>query len=173
MNKSLKFSIIFLFAIGTFTTGQAQTGTVKEVQSVMLFSFLKYFEWPAQFKDDHFVIGVYGDNDVHEILDKRYHNSMRSGKKVLIKNLSGYQEAHGCHMVYIGKSKSKDFDKLKGIIDRKPILLVSNTKGLGTKGSGINFKEVDNKIHFELNTDVIAQSKLKVSSRLANLAILL
>jgi hypothetical protein len=52
-------------------------------------------------------------------------------------------------------------------------LVITDKSGLGEKGSGINFKTVDNKLKFELNQKAIEASNLKVSGALSSMAILI
>ena len=52
-------------------------------------------------------------------------------------------------------------------------LVITDKAGLGEKGSGINFKNVDNKLKFELNQRAVEASNLKVAGALSSMAILI
>jgi hypothetical protein len=75
--------------------------------------------------------------------------------------------------VYIGKNKSREFDTIKTSTTGKSILTVSDSNGLGQKGSCINFKIIDGKLKFELNQASVSSSNLKIASQLTSMAILL
>jgi hypothetical protein len=51
--------------------------------------------------------------------------------------------------------------------------MITDKNGLGAKGSSINFKVVDNKLKFELNSKAIEASNLKVSGALSSMAIII
>jgi hypothetical protein len=91
----------------------------------------------------------------------------------VIKKLSSADESSSCQVVYVGKSKSKDFDNIKSSIEGKSILTITDGNGLGQKGSCINFKVIDGKLKFELNQTTVTSSNLKVSTQLSSMAILI
>jgi hypothetical protein len=78
-----------------------------------------------------------------------------------------------CHVVFIDKSKSGEFEAVNTKVKGKGTLVITDKAGLGEKGSGINFKNIDNKLKFELNQKAIEASNLKVSGSLTSMAILI
>jgi len=76
-------------------------------------------------------------------------------------------------VVYIGKSRSKDFDNVKNTIGSKAILTITDSINLGKKGSCINFKVVDDKLKFEINQASMSGASLKVAGQLSSMAILI
>lgn len=76
-----------------------------------------------------------------------------------------------CHVLYIDKSKSNDFDLVNNKLKGRGTLVIADKNGLGEKGSAINFKMVDNKL--KLNQKAIEASNLKVSGALTSMAILI
>jgi hypothetical protein len=82
-------------------------------------------------------------------------------------------EASGCQVVYVGKSRSKEFENVKNSVTGKSILTITDGNGLAEKGSCINFKVIDGKLRFELNQGVVTGSNLKVSGQLSSMAILI
>jgi hypothetical protein len=91
----------------------------------------------------------------------------------VIKKLSSPAESSDCQVVYVGKSKNKDFDTIKTNTTGKSILTITDGNGLGQKGSCINFRVVDGKLKFELNQATVNGSNLKISSQLSSMAILI
>ena len=87
--------------------------------------------------------------------------------------MSSASDASGCQVVYVGKSKSKEFEDIKNTITGKSILTITDGNGLGEKGSCINFKIINGKLKFELTQAVVSGSNLKVSGQLSSMAILI
>jgi len=89
------------------------------------------------------------------------------------------QEIHECFGndrlpgTVIEDNKSSEFEAAKSKLVGKETLLITDHRGLGAKGSCINFKLVDAKLRFELNQRAIEESKLKVSSMLSQMAIMI
>ncbi|MBT1702124.1 DUF4154 domain-containing protein [Fulvivirgaceae bacterium PWU20] len=152
---------------------EAQERPPHEIHSAMLYNFIKYVQWPNESDGGEFVVGVLGEENVFNTLKQWYDGKPKGAKKYVIKKLAAPADAAGCQVVYIGKSKSKDFDDVKNIITGKSILTITDSNGLGQKGSCINFKVVEGKLRFELNQGMVNSSNLKVSSQLSSMAIVI
>lgn len=168
--KTLIFSILSVFVIGN---GFAQERPPHEIHAAMLYNFIKYIQWPNEGEAGDFVVGVIGDENVFNTLKAWYDGKPKGSKKYVIKKLGSPAEASDCQVVYVGKSKNKDFDAIKASTTGKSVLTITDGNGLGQKGSCINFKVVDGKLKFELNQATVSGSNLKISSQLSSMAILI
>ncbi len=170
-----KNALVFVFAFTLLIgeTASAQERTIHEVYSMMVFNFTKYVQWPDHSASGEFVIGVIGNNDVYKTLSDWYGGKPRGNKTYVIKKFNTAAEVSDCNVIFIDKSKSGEFDGVKTKISGKGTLLITDKNGLGAKGSGINFKTVDDKLKFELNQKAVESANLKVSSSLASMAILI
>jgi hypothetical protein len=151
----------------------AQERPMHEVYSMMVFNFTKYVQWPDHTATGEFVIGVIGNADVFKTLETWYGGKPRGSKTYVIKKFNSSAEVSDCHVLFIDKSKSGEFDAVNAKVQGKGTLLITDKNGLGEKGSGINFKTVDNKLKFELNQKAIETANLKVSGALSSMAILI
>jgi hypothetical protein len=168
MKKSF-FLMLMVAAISV----TAQDRPTHEIHAAMLFNFIKYIQWPNEGETGEFVVGVIGDDNVFNTLNQWYNGKQKGSKKYVIKKLTSADESSTCQVVYVGKSKNKDFENIKNSIGGKSILTITDGNGLGQKGSCINFKVIDGKLKFELNQATVSSSNLKVSSQLSSMAILL
>jgi hypothetical protein len=155
------------------TTVNAQERPTHEIHAAMLFNFIKYVQWPNEGEAGEFVVGVIGDDNVFNTLNSWYNGKAKGSKKYVIKKLTSADESSTCQVIYIGKSKAREFDNIKTNIGGKSILTITDGNGLGQKGSCINFKVIDGKLKFELNQATVTGSNLKVSSQLSSMAILI
>jgi len=151
----------------------AQERSVEEVYSMMVFNFTKYVQWPDHAGSGEFVIGVVGNTDIYNTLNGWYGGKPRGTKTYVIKKFANASEVTDCHVLFIDKSKSGEFEAANNKVKGKGTLVITDKNGLGEKGSGINFKMVDNKLKFELNQKAIEASNLKVSGALSSMAILI
>jgi hypothetical protein len=163
--------LILLMAAATIAT--AQERPTHEIHAAMLFNFIKYVQWPNEGEGGEFVVGVIGDDKVFTTLNQWYNGKAKGSKKYVIKKLSSADESSSCQVVYVGKSKNREFENIKNNIEGKSILTITDGNGLGQKGSCINFKVIDGKLKFELNQATFTGSNLKVSSQLSSMAILI
>jgi hypothetical protein len=165
----------FLAAIViTIGSAAAQERPLHEVYSMMVFNFTKYVQWPDHTESGDFIIGVVGNADVFATLTTWYGGKPRGTTKTyVIKKFNSSAEVTDCHVLFIDKSKSGEFEAINSKVKGKGTLLITDKNGLGEKGSGINFKTIDNKLKFELNQKAIEASNLKVSGALSSMAILI
>jgi hypothetical protein len=170
----MRTSILLILSIFiTIGTGVAQDRPPHEIHAAMLYNFIKYVQWPNEGEAGEFVVGVIGDDNVFNTLKQWYDGKPKGSKKYVIKKLSSPAESSDCQVVYVGKSKNKDFDTIKTNTTGKSILTITDGNGLGQKGSCINFRVVDGKLKFELNQATVNGSNLKISSQLSSMAILI
>jgi hypothetical protein len=169
MKNSIIGCLFILFA-GTVS---AQERPTHEIHAAMVYNFIKYVQWPNEGDAGDFVVGVIGDDNVFNTLKQWYDGKPKGSKKYVIKKLAGAAEASDCQVVYVGKSKNKEFENIKTSTTGKSVLTVTDGNGMGQKGSCINFKVIDGKLKFELNQGVVTGSNLKVSSQLSSMAILI
>ncbi len=165
-----KLALIFVF-VSVQVFGQERP--THEIHAAMLYNFIKYVQWPDESQAGEFVVGVIGDENVFSTLQKWYDGKPKGVKKYVIKKLGAAEEAATCQVVYVGKSKNREFEAVKTSTTGKSVLTITDGNGLGQKGSCINFKVVDGKLKFELNQSTVTASNLKVSSQLSSMAIIL
>lgn len=146
---------------------------VHEVYSMMVFNFVKYVQWPTNDDSKEFVIGVIGNSDIYNTLNTWYGGKPKGSKTYVIKKFNSAAELTDCQVVFIDRSKSGEFEAVNNKVKGKSTLVVTDRNGLGSKGSCINFKTVDERLKFELNQHAIEASNLKVASALTSMAILI
>ena len=170
MMKKIKILVAALLISGS---AFSQDRPMHEVHSMMVFNFTKYVQWPDHADGGEFIIGVVGNTDIYNTLNGWYGGKPRGAKTYIIKKFNSAAEVTDCHVLYIDKSKSGEFDNVNDKVKGKGTLIITDKSGLGEKGSSINFKLVDNKLKFELNQKAIEASNLKVSGALSSMAILI
>lgn len=168
--KAFIFFCVTVLVIGTVS---AQERPTHEIHAAMVYNFIKYVQWPNESETGDFVVGVIGDDNVFNTLKQWYDGKPKGSKKYLIKKLAAAAESSDCQVVYVGKSKNKEFDTIKSSTAGKSILTVTDGNGMAQKGSCINFRVIDGKLKFELNQAVVAGANLKVASQLSSMAILI
>lgn len=159
------------FSMSVASAPEKEERPMHEIHSMMVYNFMKYVNWPPAAASGDFVIGVIGDDGVYETLTKYYGGKNKGSQKITIKRFDSAADLADCHVLYIGKSKSSLFTSVISKVGGKSTLIITDKSGLGKKGSGINFKTVDNKLKFELNQAAVDKAQLKISSQLAAMAI--
>ena len=168
MLKALTVSLLLISGAAV-----AQERSAEEVYSMMVYNFTKYVQWPDHAAGGEFVIGVVGNTEIYNTLNGWYGGKPKGSKTYVIKKFNSAADVTDCHVLYIDKSRSNDFEAVNEKVKGKGTLVITDKNGLGEKGSAINFKMVNNKLKFELNQKAIEASNLKVSGALSSMAILI
>jgi hypothetical protein len=170
--KKFQKSLLALFVFASSAVF-AQDRPMHEVYGAMVFNFTKYVQWPDHADAGEFVIGIVGNADLFTTLNTWYGGKPRGNKTYVIKKFNSAADITNCHVVFIDKSKSGEFEAVNNKVKGKGTLVITDKAGLGERGSGINFKNVDNKLKFELNQRALEASNLKVAGALSSMAILI
>jgi hypothetical protein len=172
--KVLKMvAIVGILAFTGSPEAFAQERPLHEVYSMMLFNFTRYVQWPDHDAGGEFVIGVIGNSEVYNTLNGWYGGKPKGSKTYVIKKFASAAEVTDCHVLFIDKGKSGEFEAANNKVKGKGTLVITDKNGLGEKGSAINFKTIDNKLKFELNQKAVETANLKVSGALSSMAILI
>src|SRR5260221_2757735 len=124
--RTLVVAAMMIMSGSTF----AQDRPIHEIYSMMVFNFIKYVQWPDHDKSGEFVIGVVGNNDVYTTLNTWYGGKAKGNKTYVVKKFASAAELTDCHLVYIVKSKSGEFEVISNNVNVKVQLFVTHINGL-------------------------------------------
>lgn len=165
--------IIFIVPLITILFSAGLTAQDKKFHSVFIYNFTKYIEWPSNYTNGEFVIGVLGNSDITDNLQAMASKKTVGQRKMVVKVFNSVNEIGKCNMLFIPTSQSNEIDKVKNRLNGSATLIISEKRGLAHKGSGINFIVENGRWRFELNRSVVENQNLKVSSELDKLAIVI
>ena len=151
----------------------AQKAEEYRVKAAFLFNFAKFVEWPAQaFKTsaDPIAICVVGQNLFGSALNDAVSGKTVDGRTFLVRQISGDQPTTGCQILFISSSERKRFHAILGEIKTSGVLTVGETEDFTTEGGIINFKIEAGRVCLQVNVDAADQARLRISSKLLNLA---
>lgn len=143
-----------------------------QIKAAFLYNFAKFIEWPveAHVADaQSFTIGILGPDpfgpDIAVIEGK-----LVKGKPLRVVRGLALEELKGCQVLFIGTAAPAELARALGALKDKPILTVGESEGFARRGGMIHLMTVENKVRFEINTQVAEQARLKISSHLLRLA---
>ena len=82
-------------------------------------------------------------------------------------------EIRKCNILFVPANKSEQLGDILAKVGTNSILVVTEQEGAAAKGSGINFITKNGKLAFELNQAALNKQKLKATSELTRLAIVI
>jgi hypothetical protein len=144
-----------------------------QVKAVFIYKFATYVHWPATPGADAttpFVIGVIGKDPFGPVLDAVVNGQRVAGKVVVVKRLSGLDDAIHCDLLFVCSSERQRLPKILLALRGAPVLTVSDMDQFAESGGMINLITAeDNHIHFDINKDALDQAGLKAASQLLRL----
>jgi hypothetical protein len=144
-----------------------------KMESLYVYNFTKYIDWPANDNSTEFVIGVYGNSPLTEELNRSVAGKHVGFRTISVKVFKTLDEAMKCQILFIPTSESGNLKKMTDELKGKPILVVCEKEGLCRKGAGISIfldDDDDYKTKFEMNKNSIENNGLVVSKMLLRLA---
>jgi YfiR/HmsC-like len=144
-----------------------------QLHSVFMYSFARYIQWPADAGATDFSIEVLGDSPILAELNTLASKKKVGEKAIRVTKVSSVNELKKCNILFIPADKSALLPEVLTKFEDSSMLIVTEQSGLGTKGSNINFLIKEGKLVFELNVNSLTRKKLKPSTELTRLAILI
>jgi hypothetical protein len=172
-------STFFLLLFSFCTTGNAFASDrrVEEyaVKAAFVLNFARYTQWSAECFDsptEPFRLCVLGNKAIEPAFQAL--NEKKIGSRTLhVRFITMAKDTGQCHILFI----SEDIDRttlletLAAVRD-KPVLTIGETKAFINSGGVINLFNRKGRLYFEINKTAARQQRLKLSSRLLKLAII-
>ena len=159
----------FLFVFTAF----AQTIDEYQVKAAFLYNFAKFVEWPPlTFKTDKdpLRICVLGQNPFGNALVEGVGGKTIVGRPLVVSEISDVSQGGNCQILFVGSSEKKRLRAIFADLRTAGVLTVGETEGFATQGGIVNFKLEDGRVRLEINIEAAAQAKLRISSKVLNLA---
>jgi len=158
------------------TTAEVR-GTTEEreypVKAAFLLHFIRYTTWPkASFEDDSspIVVTVVGKDPFGEVLENTFRDEEAHGRKIVVARTQSVPAQVSGHVVFCAEVSKAERDELLAKCDKRPVLVVGETRDFAAAGASINFYLQDNKTRFEINPDAVASASLELSPAVLKLA---
>jgi len=138
---------LFFVSLGTSNLAAQNYQTY----TLYMHGFAKFVLWPEDDKKTDFEIVVIGESP-------------------LTAELAEFRKGH---MLFVPSTLSSQLGEVLSKVGGKSTMVITEQAGLGAKGSDVNFVIKGGKLAFELNQSALAKHKLKASTELTRLAILI
>lgn len=137
--------------------------------------FARFTDWPAHsnMEDTHtpFIISVIGKTPFKGSLEKIYRDARIKNKPVKIQYINTHEQIPGCHLLFICESEKKNLKRILTAAKDHPILIVSDTRGFGEKGTHINlYVTPEGTLRFEINPEASKKAGLSIQLVLLEIA---
>lgn len=143
------------------------------IKAAFLYNFARFTEWPAEAFSgpmDPIRVCVLGQSPFGRSLETIDGKTVRN-RMIEVVHLVWADEAPGCHVLFISTSARGRLAKLYELLADRPVLTVSDWPDVAGSASIIGLEVVKRKIRFRVNVDTAQNARLRLSSQLLNLAV--
>jgi YfiR/HmsC-like len=144
-----------------------------QVKAAFLYNFTKFVEWPPQAFDvaaTPIIVCVVGETPIYALLESAVVDKTAGKRSLAVRKVSEAQQATGCHILFIARADRKRIPAVLAAITPWGILTVGETPEFVAEGGVVNFKLENGRVRFEISVDAARREKLRISSKLLNLA---
>ncbi|MHC4182693.1 MAG: YfiR family protein [Planctomycetota bacterium] len=166
--------LIILLIWAQYSDAESTASPEHLIKAAFVYKFAKFVEWPSNvFEDvtDPLTLCMLGEDPMGDAL-KFIKGKTIKGRQLSVKRIMSVEDSEQCNIIFVSKSE-KDPLTILNKIKNKNILSISDTKGFAHRGGIINLIKIEDMIRFEINVDAAQRAKLKISSKLLNLAVII
>jgi len=145
-----------------------------QVKAAFLFNFAKFVDWPSRKftePDSPLIIGIVGSDPFGALLEEQVQDQRINDRIVVVRHIQSMEELRKCHMIFVCRSEADRLGPILSEVRGDNVLTVGETDKFISHGGMINFVVVDGNVHFQINDSAARHAGLKISSKLANLAL--
>ena len=145
-----------------------------QVKAGFLFNFAKFVAWPtnAPGGPDKLLIGILDDGNVYPILAGELTGKRVGNRAVETKRCKRGDDLKQFEMIFITRAKEARLADVRVAVAGAPVLTVGESDRFAERGGCINFVRKGENIRFEVNLAAAERAGLKVSSKIAAMAII-
>lgn len=146
------------------------------IKAAFIFNFTKFVEWAPDRSEPEpgspIVVGLMGRDPFEGELAKLLHGREVRGQGFEVKTVTTMEDAAAVHLLFvpIGEDHQLSAEAIEAL-HRAGVLTVGECPRFARKGGTITFVMQSNKVRFRINRDSIAQSGLRFSAQLLQLAV--
>ena len=167
----MRSALAALFLVSLVTSNLAAQNY--QTYTLYMHGFAKFVLWPEDDKKTDFEIVVLGESPVTAELQKMAEKKKVGDRAIKVTKINSINEFISGHMLFVPTTLSGQLADVLSKVGKNSTLVITEQPGLGSKGSDVNFVMRDGKLAFELNQAAMTKHKLKASSELTRLAILI
>ncbi len=141
-----------------------------QVKAAYLYKFGAFVQWPPAVPRDSFSVCVLGRDPFGPTLDSTLSGGSVDGAAVVATRITTAQEAVPCRIVFISESEEPKLRAILQVLDRMPVLTVSDMPRFVDRGGMIQFVLENGRVRFHVNLTSAEKAGLGLSSQLLKVA---
>jgi hypothetical protein len=145
-------------------------GQLEKAQSLYIYNFTKYIEWPKDMQQGDFVILVLGNSSLYDELSGLTTGKRVGNQSIVVKKISNPGQITKSNILFVGSSYCDKISNQKDLLLDSKTLVIGERRISGNTSFSISFFVDDSRLKFELNKTNLNSSGLQMDQKLALLA---
>jgi hypothetical protein len=144
------------------------------VKAAFLYNFAKFVQWPSESfasPTAPFAICVLGHDPFGHSLDDTVAGRTIEGRPFVVRHIASVKQVAGCHVLFIAAAENKRVLPMLADIRMPGVLIVGESDSAAPEGVIVSFRLEAGKVRFAIDTANAERAKLRISSRLLSLAV--
>ena len=138
------------------------------IKVAYVFNLTKYVQWPRA--GSQLVIGFIGDGPIGEALEKMLAGKTSDSRLIRVVLSPSEESLNQCDVIYVASSSTKRVHETLDHLRNKSVLTIGDTESFVKSGGMIGLVRVGQQVRMIINQDAAERARLKISSRVLNLA---
>lgn len=149
------------------------------LKAAVLYNFARYTDWPSSaFHDEDdakepLVFAILGADPFGKYLDDLLDEKELGGRKVVLKHFANIEQLDRCHVLFVSRSVEKQLKDVLKIVKPWNTFTVAEFGDFARDGGIARLFVQSLQVRFEINVDAAERAKLKISSQLLKLSVVL
>lgn len=144
----------------------AQAAGPDGLKAEVVYRALMFVNWPAEREHGRALqLCTAGDSGLETALQGLAGRSIRH-LAIEVRRLARPDQLAGCHLLYLSEPKPA----WRALLDRQPVLVLSDQAGMLDQGAMLNLQIEDGRIVFDVDLDAVRRAGLAISAKLLRLA---
>jgi hypothetical protein len=148
----------------------AQLHNADAVKTAFVFNLTKYVEWRHSRPD--LIIGFAGGGPLGERLNSSLSGKISESKTIRVVLDPSEGALGNCDILFLGTMPAKTRHALLQKVQNKSVLTVSDDESFAKEGGMVGLVTAGDHVQIEINLEATQAARLKISSRLLNVAVL-
>lgn len=173
----LSHAVLFIACLialpAALAQAQSDAPTEHQVKAAFLYNFAKFVEWPAEAFSGPAAplqLCVLGEDPFGSDLRDLVKGKIVGGRAVQVLNPVNLEQSRTCHILFVSPSEKGGTRHIIEELSDRSVLIVGDSRGFAEQGGMINFVLENDRVRFEINVKAAERARLKISSRLLNVA---
>lgn len=168
----LRCALLFAVCAPAIAPGRPQPDEYA-LKAAYIYNFTKFIEWPAsahRFKTSDIKIGIIGSKTVYDKISSALRGKKTGDRKIKTFRLTWADDLDEYHVLFVTAKSSSGYSNLKSLRSKPVIVIGEGSKFVKVHGD-LTLMVRNSRIVFSASRDITRRKKVKVSSKLLELAV--